>query len=1526
MKKGRILKRILCVLLTVAMLAGYIPQTKAAAAQETDAIGQSTLPVESGALSVEATNDFGELAADAIDDKLQETEANEGYNIFSVEVSGTTATVTLETLSDATVIVGIYDEAGEAMKAVGTAEVTAEDEKINVEIDSTALPQYFYVRAFLVDTINGRALCTAYESPNYTQEMQEFFQKSQEDFDEDRVLSLDDENTDNFAVFSDDTFIINQTEGTNVVEKADSDNGEYVFSNANDDITSLREGEVFAYKCTDGTTIIAKVGSITVDGTTATITEEDSDIDDVFDYVRYEESVDIDDSMIDTSVADEHITYFDSAEEGEQAQLSGDGESEIGFQKKLEVEFARSEDEKISGKITATAGFKAEAKLYKSVSYQYVELKITTSMKMEIGVEGQLAKKEFTFFAVDVPFEPFGIKFTPKFVFEASGKITASASYEDVTGVAASSSDGIRDISEKPKFESDIDFSATIFIGLKLDPRLYFIQDKILNVGITATTGVEVEAAFAKIETDGSMQHDCGSCLEGTASLKFEISAGVKLFDRLSYDFASAGVKVKLFDFYSSKKYEEFGLGKCPHIQYLVTVKVVDRNGNPVEKAVVNNVESTNINGIAKLLLPSGEQSVTAKKNGSSGSATFLVGDTSRSVTINIGGTDGVSGSEDEEVTYGPVVSAGVSSTAIVTGDGDLYTWGYNSYGQLGDGTRNTRTTPTNITDDNAVSGLPSGQVAYVSMGYNHGAAVLKNGDLYTWGDNSYGQLGDGTTVTSYVPKLVMRNVKSVACGNCVTAAVTQSGELYTWGQARYGALGNGVASNTKYCTPQRIMDNVESVDVSNYNDYDCMAAVDKAGNLYTWGSNNGYGLGTGSSADVSTPKQILKNVASASVGYNHGMAVTESGRLYVWGSNSHGQLGVSGTTSESVPRYVADNISKVSCGSYVSAVLSRDGNLYTCGAGQGTVLTKVLSGVRDMAVGGSSWYSNNTYTSYPRFHAIAVTGSGRVYTWGYKSSGQLGNGETSTSVSSTPQMITLKSNAQYLASAATASTAAVSAVAALADTTSSGDTNTSTFSGLTAGGVYNFYSVRYRGMDKPFVSGNILYVKQAVADENGELTISFTPTATSITSTEFVVAMNQVSFDDADVYIEDVVYNGGVQTVIPTVSCGETELTYGVDYEISGDMAGDVGAHTVTLYGKGLYCGNCEVTYNVVAGDCSKLTIQHIQDVTYTGEAICPEVTVTDGAYKLVSGQDYKISYQNNTNAGYGIAVVEGMNSYSGKGTALFEITGKSIDGAAVEIGRQDYTGSAVVPETVVTVDGVELVNGRDYDAVFYDNTEIGTARAVITAKGNYTGTVEATFDIGEAIPELSKPVITAKRSAADSTVIAWKKVPDATGYFVYRATNGGKYKLIKTISNAGVCRLADKKAVTNGSKYIYCVKAYVKVAGVVYTSDRSEGVTTYFINQGRTTSITSGVRSACTVRWKTNSAATGYQVQYSTSSTFAKNARLVTVAGRSTGYRTLKGLKSGTKYYVRVRTYKKVGKNTYYSAWSSACSKVVK
>jgi len=264
------------------------------------------------------------------------------------------------------------------------------------------------------------------------------------------------------------------------------------------------------------------------------------------------------------------------------------------------------------------------------------------------------------------------------------------------------------------------------------------------------------------------------------------------------------------------------------------------------------------------------------------------------------------------------IVAGYVHTCAVLTG-GAATCWGYNGNSELGDGTTTNRLTQT------PVSGLSSG-VLSIAASYSHTCAVTTGGAATCWGDNSLGQLGDGTTTNRSTPTPVSglsSGVLSIAANYVYSCAVTTGEAAACWGYNVYGQLGDGTMTNR--LTPTAVSGLSSGVSsIAAGQTHAC--AVTTAGGVTCWG-NNAYGeLGDGTRTDRPTPtpaSSLGSDVASIVAGQTHACAVTTAGGVTCWGNNAYGELGDGTTTTRLAPTPV------IGLGSGVAAITA--GTNHTC-------------------------------------------------------------------------------------------------------------------------------------------------------------------------------------------------------------------------------------------------------------------------------------------------------------------------------------------------------------------------------------------------------------------------------------------------------------------------------------------------------------------------------------------------------------------------------------------------------------------
>ena len=237
----------------------------------------------------------------------------------------------------------------------------------------------------------------------------------------------------------------------------------------------------------------------------------------------------------------------------------------------------------------------------------------------------------------------------------------------------------------------------------------------------------------------------------------------------------------------------------------------------------------------------------------------------------------------------------GVIHTAALKTDGTVWGWGRNNQGQLGDGTTTQRSTPVQV------SGLSGVVQIALSVDGSHTVALRNDGTVWTWGFNSNGQLGDGTATSRSLPVQVRKvdgtvldGVVSVAAGSGHTVALGGDGRVWAWGLDNAGQLGNAQSNSTTPVlvlhTDGTVFQGVVSIEAFGLTSL----AVTADGTRWGWGGGSSGELGNGVFANNAHPVVLpaLVDIAALVHGSTHTLARTAGGELRTWGINSNGQLG----------------------------------------------------------------------------------------------------------------------------------------------------------------------------------------------------------------------------------------------------------------------------------------------------------------------------------------------------------------------------------------------------------------------------------------------------------------------------------------------------------------------------------------------------------------------------------------------------------------------------------------------------------
>jgi alpha-tubulin suppressor-like RCC1 family protein/phosphodiesterase/alkaline phosphatase D-like protein len=345
--------------------------------------------------------------------------------------------------------------------------------------------------------------------------------------------------------------------------------------------------------------------------------------------------------------------------------------------------------------------------------------------------------------------------------------------------------------------------------------------------------------------------------------------------------------------------------------------------------------------------------------------------------------------------------------------DTRVLAWGSNTYGQVGDGSTTRRLIPTSVNDSGVLAGKT---VVAVSGGYLHSLALCSDGSLAAWGYNSHGQLGNDSTVASPVPVipsgvLAGRTVVAISAGPFHNLALCSDGTVAAWGNNNYGQLGNG---NTVPCRVPVLVKpvgalagkQVVGVAAGSYHSF----ALCADGSVAAWGYNDEGELGDGTTQAASVPVAINmtgtlagKRIASLAAGQYHTLALCTDGTLAAWGYNNRGQLGNQSTLASVLPvatgsfgALAGRTVVAVAASGSHSLALCSDGTLAAWGWNHRSQLGTAGVSQSDVpvVVGLTGDLNNRSIEGIAvgAAHNLLRLDNGETATWGDNSNGQLGD------------------------------------------------------------------------------------------------------------------------------------------------------------------------------------------------------------------------------------------------------------------------------------------------------------------------------------------------------------------------------------------------------------------------------------------------------------------------------------------------------------------------------------------------------
>ena len=1460
------IKQFLVMLLVISLSITSLGSTVFAAGDFSSETQDEQITDSSQNLNVEGTDSVGDMLASVISEENNNSEERKqsANNITGLEIEDDTAVVEFQTLTDAEVVVAVYDEQRVQMLASGN-EMVSQDENMATVTISGDMPQYFAATAYLLDADSHEPLCEAYNTELYTKDVQDLKNSTADDYDPDKVLQLDeDDKKTNFAVFNEETTVAD--EGADKNQLTDNGDGTYTITNADSSFTDLKVGDTFSYNYEDGTVLLVKVADISVKGTTVTVRKDtDTDLTDYFDYVKIETDEVQEDWNVDNSDLEEGVTAADSEAYTQASRIGGSGSSK--YSTSWNIYKNLDENVTITGSFKYSFSFTID--VYITAGYQYLSVKDEYSAGIEVDITGKSKLIDIPLGRISTqPIICVKVELIPAFLVETSGSVTWSGEIKGSSGGAYDSNSGFKNLSSSPSCQSSLKVEGKIFMGVKVSPSVSIVDSDLANASLGFSGGAEIAASYSVYDTSKDQIHECKKCLKGEVKSKLSMELTVKLikgkvYRKRSYDLGT----VKTGDFYYSIDYDEFGWTTCPHVCYPVKISVTDKDGKAIKgtstvrvadsktgevveiRDKTSSMESVELTDSkeTKVYLPNGSYIVRAVKDKLEGEAKLTVHDRGTQVVVKL---DDPSAEEDSGKDGNITWRLTKDGTLYISGQGDMPDYGWDKI-PWRDFSIN------KVVVQKGITSIASCAFAYCSslssIEIPEGVTSIGNSAFSGCSSLSSIKIPEGVTsigshafegCSSLSSIKIPKGVTSIE-GNAFEGCSSLSSIEIPKGVT---SIGSGAFAYCSSLSSIKIPEGVTSIEGNAFEGCSSLSSIEMPEGVTS--IESGAFRGCSSLSSIKIPEGVTSIGSGAfedcsslsSIKIPEG--VTSIGNSAFSGCSSLSSIKIpEGVTS--IGNSAFSGCSSLSSIKIPEGVTSIEGNAF--GACSSLNSIKIPKNVSEIGI-----------LVFDECYELVS-----IYFKGNK-----------------PKIIYEDYNDYDLFSG-------------LYDTTVYYPKNNKTWEGIE--------SESFGGTNIKWVAYDPASLKAAATGEEVQSSespdegVEFTDNPEENLSLETDNANEDLSPETDDPEEDPSIEPEEDAEEVPEPSSSPEQEKADTNEKIEDDFGAD----------------DVEITE-------LDPTISNEQEETKAGDSVTFSRLIPHSRYLFVMVRDEDaddlLEASNLLYIGQKTADESGTvsfrymlkESFDSPVSKIFGKQLKDIKNMTITLAKTKYVYDGTSKKPSVTVkDGTKLLrNGQDYTVTYSKNVDVGTATVTVTGKGDYTGTSAVKFVIVKAnntikasniIKDTSKKTQTVKIKAS----VKYKaKLTYSSNSKSVKVDSSGKVTIAKNFTGKAVITITSAAT----SKYN---KSVVKITVTV----RPSGTVLY--------KLTNNEKGRVKVTWKKNSSVSGYRIQYSIDKNFKKGVGTVTIGKNKTTSGTLSKLKKGKTYYVRIATYKNV-RNKVYSSWS--------